>query len=85
MADDFFNMVTDFYKSGKITRGCNTLFVVLIPNKDSPVGLNDYRLISLVGCIYKVLVKLLAERLGQGHDFCYFRYPDNFLERKEYS
>lgn len=30
-----------------------------------PVGLHDYRPISSVGCIYKVLAKLLAERLSK--------------------
>lgn len=38
---------------------------MLIPKKDNPVSLNDYKPISLVGCLYKVLAKLLAGRLSK--------------------
>lgn len=62
---DFCRMVSEFHSSEKIVRGCNASFLVLIPKKENPVGLNDYRPISLVGCIYKVLAKMLAERLGK--------------------
>ncbi|GKV09634.1 hypothetical protein SLEP1_g21105 [Rubroshorea leprosula] len=31
--------------------------------KENPQGLNDYRPISLIGCMYKILSKLLANRL----------------------
>ncbi|KAL4278435.1 hypothetical protein GQ457_03G038090 [Hibiscus cannabinus] len=34
-------------------------------NMGSPVSLDDYRPISLVGCIYKLLAKVLAIRLGE--------------------
>jgi len=34
-----------------------------VPKKENPSNLNDYRPISLVGYLYKVLSKLLANRL----------------------
>ncbi|KAL4282105.1 hypothetical protein GQ457_03G003350 [Hibiscus cannabinus] len=43
----------------------NHSFIVLIPKNRSPVSLDDYRPISLVGCIYKLLAKVLAIRLGE--------------------
>lgn len=37
--------------------------VVLIPKFDNPQRLNDFRPISLVGSMYKILAKILANRL----------------------
>ena len=34
-----------------------------MPKRDNPSTLNEYRPISLVGCVYKVISKLLANRL----------------------
>ncbi|GJS38460.1 RNA-directed DNA polymerase, eukaryota [Tanacetum coccineum] len=48
---------------GCLARGCNASFIVLIPKNSDPVDLGDYRPISLIGCMYKVLSKLLSRRL----------------------
>ncbi|CAJ2670867.1 unnamed protein product [Trifolium pratense] len=45
--------------------GINATFIALIPKTDSPQRLNDFRPISLVGCLYKILAKVLANRLRQ--------------------
>lgn len=58
-------MLADFHSNEKLAKGSNASFVVLIPKRDNPTCLNDYRPISLVGCIYKVLAKLLAGRLAK--------------------
>jgi len=41
----------------------NSTFIALIPKVDSPKRLNDFRPISLVGSMYKILAKVLAIRL----------------------
>ncbi|KAL4318179.1 hypothetical protein GQ457_18G008490 [Hibiscus cannabinus] len=41
----------------------NHSFIVLLPKAKSPVSMGDYRPISLVGSIYKLLSKVLANRL----------------------
>ena len=38
-------------------------WVTLIPKIDDAKELKDYRPISIIGCIYKVVAKLLANRL----------------------
>jgi hypothetical protein len=48
-----------------LSRGINNTFIALIPKIDSPQGLNDFRPISLVGSLYKILAKVLANRLKQ--------------------
>lgn len=39
-------------------------FVALIPKVSSPLELKDYRTISLLGSLYKLLAKVLARRLA---------------------
>jgi len=39
-------------------------FVTLIPKVSSPLELKDFRSISLLGCLYKLLAKVLARRLA---------------------
>jgi len=55
--------LSEFHRNGKLTKRVNSTFVALIPKADNPQRLNDFRLISLVGCTYKVLAKVLANRL----------------------
>uniref|UniRef100_A0A251RWC4 Putative reverse transcriptase domain, Reverse transcriptase zinc-binding domain protein n=1 Tax=Helianthus annuus TaxID=4232 RepID=A0A251RWC4_HELAN len=52
-----------FHETGVISMGCGSSFIALIPKVKDPLGLNDYRPISLVGIINKVISKLLANRL----------------------
>jgi len=55
--------LSEFHRNGKLTKGVNATFIALIPKVVSPQRLNDFRPISLVGCMYKVLAKVLANRL----------------------
>lgn len=61
--DDFYHFVKHFEKFGKLEAGCNASFITLVPKVKNPIGLKDFRPISLVGCQYKVLPKLLATQL----------------------
>jgi len=63
LKDDFMRFVSEFHRNGRLTKGVNATFIALIPKVDSPQRLNDFRPISLVGCLYKVLAKILANRL----------------------
>ncbi|XP_024640828.1 uncharacterized protein [Medicago truncatula] len=53
------------HKNGKLTKGINSTFIALIPKVASPQSLNEFRPISLVGSLYKILAKILANRLRQ--------------------
>ena len=44
-------------------RSLNATFMVLIPKKGNVEDLKDYRPISLLGSLYKILAKVLANRL----------------------
>ena len=53
----------DFFERGKFVRSLNSTFLVLVPKKGGAEDLRDFRPISLVGGLYKILAKVLANRL----------------------
>jgi hypothetical protein len=55
--------MAEFYTNDRIVKGENCSFVVLIPKKKNLVKILDFRPISLIGCIYKVISKTLTNRL----------------------
>ncbi|PNX68012.1 cysteine-rich receptor-like protein kinase, partial [Trifolium pratense] len=63
MQGDVMRFISDFHRNGRLTKGLNATFIALIPKVDSPQRLNDFRPISLVGSLYKILAKVLANRL----------------------
>jgi len=63
LKDDVMCFLVEFHRNGKLTKGINSTFIALIPKVDNPQRLNDFRPISLVGSMYKILAKLLANRL----------------------
>jgi len=63
LKDDFMRFLVEFHRNDKLTKDINSTFIALIPKVNSPQRLSDFRPISLVGCLYKVLAKVLAIRL----------------------
>ena len=63
MRDDVMRFISEFHRNGKLSKGINSTFISLIPKVDSPQRLNDFRPISLVGSLYKILSKVLSNRL----------------------
>ena len=57
------NVVQDFAEGRGSPRGTNTSFIYLISKVDNPHNLNDFRLISLVDCMYKIFSKILSNRI----------------------
>ena len=53
----------EFHEQGKFVRSINATFLVLIPKKQNVEDLKDLRLISFVGGFYKILAKVLANRI----------------------
>ena len=53
----------EFHEQGKFVRSINATFLVLIPKKQNVEDLKDLRPISLVGGLYKILAKVLANRI----------------------
>nr|GEV41220.1 RNA-directed DNA polymerase, eukaryota [Tanacetum cinerariifolium] len=61
--DDVFQVVRDFFMNGHFPRGCNSSFIALIPKIQDAKFVKDFRPISLIGSVYKIIAKILANRL----------------------
>jgi hypothetical protein len=60
---DVIKGVKEFFVSGHMPPVINETSIVLIPKKNDPEFLKDYRPISLCNVIYKVILKCLVNRL----------------------
>jgi len=61
--EDILKTIQYFYEHQKFEKSLNATFIALIPKKVGASELKDFRPISLIGGIYKIVAKILAERL----------------------
>ncbi|GJS31419.1 RNA-directed DNA polymerase, eukaryota [Tanacetum coccineum] len=61
---DVINAVKEFFSSSSFPKGCNSSFISLIPKFLDVKHLNKLPPISLIGCQYKIIGKILANRLS---------------------
>jgi len=59
---DVFGAINYFHREGKVSKGYNASFITFIPKSENPQSLEEYRPISLVGCLYKTLAKVMSNR-----------------------
>eukprot|EP00253_Pinus_taeda_P025512 PITA_25512 len=57
-------VVEESKQKGVIYRPFNSTFIALIPKKDDLESFEDFRPISLCNCIYKIISKVIALRIG---------------------
>ena len=53
----------EFHENNMFVRSLNSTFLVLVLKNENAVEIKDFRPISLVGGLYKILAKVLANRL----------------------
>ena len=56
-------MFKDFHEKARFVRSLNSTFIVLVPKKGGAEDFKDFRPISLVNNQYKLIAKVLANRL----------------------
>lgn len=60
---DLTDMVEEARTNGRIEGTINSTFIALIPKRTGRLSFSDYRLISLCNTLYKIISKIVAERL----------------------
>ena len=53
----------EFHERGRFVKSLNATFLVLVPKKGGAEDLKDFRPISLVGSLYKLLAKVLTNKI----------------------
>ncbi|GFZ15713.1 P-loop containing nucleoside triphosphate hydrolases superfamily protein [Actinidia rufa] len=66
--EDIMVVFEQVHVEGDFEKSLNATFIVLIPKKDGALDIGDYRPISFIGCIYKVLAKVLTRRMAKVMD-----------------
>lgn len=56
-------MVEGSRVKGSETRVLNGTFIALIPKCDNPSSYNEFRLISLQNVVYKIITKVIANKI----------------------
>ena len=60
---DLLGVFHHFYANGQFEKSLNATFITRIPKKQAAREISDFRPISLVGGVYKIIAKVLANRL----------------------
>lgn len=61
---DVVKCIQEFHHFVSLPKVILSYFITLIPKTNIPKGLDKYRPISLIWCVYKVVSKILVARLG---------------------
>ena len=77
---DFFK---EFFEKKKFVRSLNATFLVMFPKKGNVEDIKDYRPISLLGGLYKILAKVLANRLRMVIDKVVSPTQNAFVEGRQ--
>jgi len=53
--EDIMKVILIFQKYDELPKGTNASFICLVPKLENPHRLEEYRPISLVGCVHKII------------------------------
>lgn len=63
VGNDIIEFVRKFFISGQFPPSINTTWVSLVPKTRNPYSINEYMPISVVGCLYKIISKIITKRI----------------------
>ena len=79
MKKDVLAVFEEFFQYCKFEKSLNATFIALIPKKNDASNIRDFRPISLVGSVYKILPKVLANHLKMVLDQLIFETQNGFV------
>jgi hypothetical protein len=80
---DFMAVFEDFHSHGKFVKSINSTFISLIPKVQGAKELKDFRPISLVGGVYKIVAKVLANRMRRVMDRIISKPQNAFVKGRQ--
>ncbi|GJV84453.1 RNA-directed DNA polymerase, eukaryota, reverse transcriptase zinc-binding domain protein [Tanacetum coccineum] len=78
--DDVVRFANEFFASGSFPKGCNSTFITLILKVSNAKFVSDFHPISLIGCQYKIIGKILANRLSMVIGSCISAEQSAFIK-----
>ncbi|XP_060969488.1 uncharacterized protein LOC133036771 [Cannabis sativa] len=69
VGSDVVKVVQKFFETGEFEEGCGDANIVLIPKKKNPEDMTQLRPIALCNVIYKIITKVLVNRMKPFMDF----------------
>eukprot|EP00253_Pinus_taeda_P018044 PITA_18044 len=83
MVVDLLQVIEEFRSTGWMYNAINTTFIALIPKNDSPGSFDEFRPISLCNCLYKIISKIIANRIRPILSRCILPEQFSFLEDRQ--
>lgn len=80
---DIMMMFQDFFKNGIINKALNETYICRIPKKVGAKTVHEYRPISLMPCAYKILARVLSDRLKKVLPHTITEYQSVFVEGRQ--
>ena len=80
---DIMKVFGEFHVGGMFEKSLNATFISLIPNIPGAMELKDFHPISLVGGIYKIIAKVLANRLKMVLDKIISKSQSAFIKGRQ--
>ena len=80
---DVLAVFEEFYQHSKFEKSLNATFIALIPKKNGASNIQDFKPISLVGSVYKILAKVLANCLKEVLDQLISESQNSFVGGKQ--
>lgn len=80
--EDMSEVILEFFKKGCLLREWNATFIMLIPKFEKAVEPYDYRPIILCNVVYKIITKIMVERMKPILPNLISNEQDGFVEGK---
>jgi hypothetical protein len=81
--EDFMAVFSEFHEQGEFVKNINSTFIALIPKVHGAKEIKDFHPISLVGGIYKIIAKILANRMRKVMDRIISKPQNAFVKGRQ--